>query len=195
MISAYSDLISYDGDEWENYLTQICLFDIFKDFIGLFKDRQALKQAIRYVVWCYSKNSECVILGTDWYENKKRIFDKCLLPKEYFTDLVLLENRIVVSTIQRWIDFQDSNVFANLMSLKDLMIEMRLSSNSKIIKSSGEVDYSQKYLNATYVQELGKMIEDLEQELIQNTPKLKMSVREVAIAKTKNTFGVESWAN
>lgn len=195
MISAYNDILAYESDEWEDYLTQICLIDIFKDFIVLFKDRQALKQAIRYVVWCYSKNSECVILGTDWYENKKRIFDKCLLAKEYFTDLVLLENRIVVNTIQRWIDFQDSNVFANLMSLKDLMIEMRLSSNSKILKSSGEVDYSQKYLNATYVQELGKMVDDLEQELIQNSPKLKVAAREVATAKNKNTFGVEAFAN
>jgi len=196
MITGYDELISYEEDEWEDYLNQICLIDIFKDFIKLFKDRSVLRQAIRYVVWTYSKNSDCIVLGTDWLENKKRVFDKCLLPKEYFEDLVLLQNRIVVSTIQRWIDFQDSNIWANLMSLKDLMVEMRVSSNSKIMKSSGEVDYSQKYLNATYVKDLGKMIDDLEQELIQNSPKLKEAARELSRFKShKNTIGVETFAN
>ena len=194
MINSYQSLIEYSGEEWEDYLNKICLIDIFQDLIPLFKDKSALTQAIRYIVWTYSRDSECVILGTDWFENKKRIFDKSLLPKEYFTDLVLLENRIVVKTIQRWIDLQDSNTYANLVSLKDLMVEMRMSSNSDIKKSSGEIDFSQKYLNATYVQELGKMIEDLEQELIQNNPKLKEASRELKNAKTKNTIGVESFA-
>lgn len=31
MISAYSELLSYEGDSWEDYLNKICLIDIFKD--------------------------------------------------------------------------------------------------------------------------------------------------------------------
>lgn len=196
MIHAYSDLLAYDEDDWEGYLTKICLIDVFKDLIPLFKDRLALKQAIRYIVWTYSNDSDCVILGADWLNNKKRIFEKSMLRQEYYEDIVLLDNRLVLKTVQRWIEFQDSAIFSQLTSLKELMLEMQLSSNSKIVKSSGEVDYDQKFKNACYVKDLGKMIDDLEQELIQNNPKFKEASKEITrMSKNKNTIGVESFAN
>lgn len=195
MISAYNDLINYDEDNFEDYLNTICLADIFKGLIDIFKDKAALKQAIRYIVWTYSKQSDCVIIGDDWLKNKKRIFDKSLLHQSYYEDMVLLKNRIVVATIQKWVEFQDNNVYANLISLKDLMVEMRLSSNSIIKKSNDETDYSQKYLNATYVQDLQKMIYDLEQELIQNDMKLKEGIKEIKRAsKASFSIGVEKYA-
>lgn len=195
MINPYQNIIEYDGEDWNDYLTKICLIDIFKDLIPLFKDKSALTQAIRYLAWTYSKDSDCVILGTDWFENKKRIFDKTLLPKEYFQDLVLLENRLVIKTIQRWLAFQDSATFSQLIMLKDLQQEMQESANSDIKKSSGEIDYDQKYKNACYVKDLKIMIDDLEQELIQNSPKLKFASQELSKAKAKNTIGVETFAN
>jgi len=195
MINAYSDLISYDGFDWEDYLNRICLIDIFKDLIPLFKDKEALTQGIRYIVWTYSKQSDCITLGTDWYENKKRIFDKTLLPSTYFQDLVDLENSIIIKTIQRWLEFQDSATFSQLMMLKDLQLEMQQSANSNIKKANLEIDYDQKFKNAKYVNDLKGMIEDLEQELIQNSPKLKAAVQELgAKSKAKNTIGVETFA-
>lgn len=195
MVNAYSELISYDGFDWEDYLNRICLIDIFKDLIPLFKDKEALTQAIKFIVMCYSKDSDCVILGTDWVQNKKRIFDKVLLQKEYYEDLVLLENRIIVKTIQNWLSFQDSAVYSQLIMLKDLQQEMQDSANSSIKKANLEIDYDQKFKNAKYVQELGKMIDDLEQELIQNSPKLKAATQELNNkAKAKNTIGVETFA-
>lgn len=195
MISAFQEIVSYNGDEWEDYLGKLCIYDIFKDFINLFKDKEILRQAIRYVVYAYSKDSKAIVLGDDWLANKKRIFESTLLPDTYFEDLVLLQNRIVVKTIEKWVEFQDNKTYCNLVSLSDLMVEMRLSSNSKIIKSSGETDFDQKFKNAQYVQELQKMIDDLEQELMQNDTKLKEAVREVKTAKSKNTIGVETFAN
>ena len=194
MINAYQNIINYEEDSWEDFFTSICLIDIFKPLIDLVKDKSSLKLAIRYIVWTYSKESDHVILGDDWLKNKNRIFDKTMLAKEYYEDFVLLKNRIVVETIQRWLEFQDNNTYSNLKSLKDLMIEMRESSNSKIVKSSGEVDYSQKYLNATYVKELQKMISDLESELIQNDMKLKDGIREMKRAKNNSSIGIERYA-
>lgn len=197
MINAYSDILAYDGEDWNDYLTKICLIDIFKDLIPLFKDKQALTQGIRYIVWAYSKDSDCVILGTDWVENKKRIFDKANLQKEYYYDLVELQNRIVLKTIQRWLDFQDSSVFSQLMMLKDLQQEMQESATTDIKNAQLEINYDQKFKNAKYVNELKIMIEDLEQELIQNNAKLKIAYREISNAsnKIKNTIGVETFAN
>lgn len=196
MISIYNDIISYEGDEWEDYLNRICIIDIFKDFIPRFKDKALLTQAIRYVVWTYSKQSDCVILGDDWLLNKKRIFDRTLLPDEYYEDLVLLQNPMVVKTIQRWIDFQDNELMTTIYSLKELMIEMRISSNSNIKNAALETNYDQKYKNANYAIELKLKIADLESELIQNDNKLKEAVREVRTAqKNKNTIGAETFAN
>lgn len=196
MISVYNDLVNYEGDNFEDYLTTLELNEIFKGLIEIFKDKSALKQAIRYIVWCYSKQSEFVILGDDWLVNKKRIFDKSFLHIDYYEDMVLLKNRIVVNTIQKWVAFQDNSVYENLCSLKDLMIEMRLSCNSKITKSDGaSVDYDQKFKNAGYVRDLQKMIDDLEQELIQNDMKLSEGIKEVKKAAKKNSFiSVEKYA-
>lgn len=195
MISAYSEILAYSGDEWEDYLTKICLIDIFKDLIPLFKDKEALTQAIRYIVMCYSKDSDCVVLGTDWVSNKKRIFDKVLIHKDYYQDLILLENGIVIKTIQRWLSFQDSAVYSQLIMLKDLQQEMQDSANSSIKKANLEIDYDQKFKNAKYVNELKIMIDDLEQELIQNNPKLKEATKELSKAKAKNTLGLEAFVN
>lgn len=194
MISAYNEIVNYSGDDWDDFFTRICIIDIFKPLLTLFKDKVALGQAIRYIVWCYSKNSDCFHLGADWYDNKKRIYAKAMLPDIYKDDLLELENSIVVKVINKWIDFQDSAVFAQLISLRELQLEMRLSCNTVIKKSSGETDYDQKFKNAQYVKELGKIIDELEQELIQNIPTLKQAARELKI-KTKNTIGVESFAN
>lgn len=196
MIIPFNELASYNGNEIKDRLDELCLTDIFDELIPLFKDDLSLSQAIKYIVLAYTKDSNCVVLGIDWLENKKRVFDKSFLHKDYYNDFVLLQNRIVVKTIQKWVNIQDSNVWSNLCSLKDLLIEMRLSCNSEIRKSSGEIDYSQKYLNATYVQDLGKMIKDLEAELIQNDPKFKEAIKEFKKVKAeKVTMGAESFAN
>lgn len=196
MISSYNDIINYDGNDFEDYLNMICLIDIFKDLINLFKDKKnELKQAIKYILWTYSKQSDYVILGDDWLVNKKRIFDKTFLPKEYYEDLVLLKNRIVIDTIQRWVDFQDDEVSATLFSLRDLMIEMRLSSNSNIKNAQDEINYDQKYKNANYSIELKQKIKDLESELIQNDMRLKEGVKEIKRAtKSSHSIGVEKYA-
>lgn len=197
MISAYHSILEYEGDQWDDFLTKICLIDIFKDLIPLFKDKLALTQGIKYIVMCYSKESDCVILGTDWYSNKKRIFDRCDLQKEYFQDLVELKNNIVLKTIQRWLDFQDSSVYSQLCMLKDLQQEMQESANRNIKNAQDEINYDQKFKNAKYVNELKIMIDDLEQELIQNNAKLKVAYKEVSSAsnRIKNTIGVETFAN
>ena len=195
MVNAYQELISFEGDNWEDYLNKICLIDIFQDLIPLFKDKSALTQAIRFIVWTYSKQSDAVVLGDDWLMNKKRIFEKTLLPKEYYSDLVLLENRIIVKVIQRWIDFQDASVWSNITAFKDLMIEMRLSANSNIKNAQQETNYDQKFRNAGYVLELEKMIKDLEQELIQKDMKLKEGISEIKQAgKNHTSVGVERYA-
>lgn len=195
MVNAYNEIISYKGNEWEDYLNKICLIDIFKELIDLYPDKATLKQVIHYILWCYSLESQSVVMGMDWLKNKNKIFDKSMVPLEHYEDLVLLKNEIVLRTIQRWINFQDSPIFSQLCMLKDLQSEMQLSANSKIVKSSGEVDYDQKFKNAEYVKDLRGMIRDCETELIANNLKLKEAYKDFSHSfnnTAKKTMGLET---
>lgn len=199
MISTYSSILSYQNDDWEEYFNRIAMIEIFKPVIEFYKDDLVkLKCVIQYILHCYSVESEKVKLGMDWQKNKQEVFEETCLPKrDLYESTVLLKNESVNETINRWLTFQDSEVHSELCMLKDLKLEMQLSANSSIRKSSGETDYDQKYKNSTYVTELRKKIRDLEAEFIQNNNKLKDAVKEFKAAKkNKSTLSaVNAFAN
>lgn len=196
MISPFHSLISYEENEWEDYLDKILLLDIFMPVIKDYQDREVLKCVIRFIAYAYSHDSDKIILGQEWKKNKQQIFEYVMVKPEKtsYEDLVLLKRKSVVDSIHNWMSFQDKDTFTQLQVLKDLRVEMQVSSLTNILKSSGEVDYDQKYRNAGYASELKKMIKDLESELIQNNQRLKDAVREVKIAKSKVTIGPESFS-
>jgi hypothetical protein len=195
MINAYQALISHEEDDWQEYLNKICLIDIFMELILNYgHDKQLLKSFIKYIAFAYSKESDKIIIGDDWEENKKRIFEAAgFEPIDSFLQAtVYLKDDIVVRAINKWLSFQDNDINAQLKSLQDLQLEMRISSNSAIKKSSGEIDFDQKYKNACYVGDLRKIINNLQDELIQSSPKLKEAYKEVKAGNKKNTKSVES---
>lgn len=196
MTEAYSEIIKFEEDGWEEFLEQICLYEIFKPVISAYQDRDTLKRVIKYIVYAYSKNSDKIILGMEWQKNKQQIFEFVLAKPivGIYEDLVLLKSEEVVSTIHKWLEFQDSDTFKQLQVLRDLRIEMQLSANGSIVKANGEQDYTQKFLNAEYAMKLKVMIKDLETELIQNDMKMKDSVREVKTVKSKVTVGPETFS-
>lgn len=195
MINAYASIISYEEDEWRDYLEKICLIDIFLDLLLNYgHDKPLFKSFMRYIVWCYSKDSDKVIISDDWETNKKRIFEAAGFEPidSYLQATVYLKDEVVVKTINKWLAWQDNDINAQLKSLQDLQLEMRISSNSDIKKSSGEIDFDQKYKNACYVGDLRKMINNLQDELIQQNPKLKEAYKEVKQSLGKrNTKSVE----
>jgi len=189
MVQPYFEIIKHEDDNWQEFLEQICLYDIFKPVIEYYKDRSTLKCVIRYIAYTYSKDSDKVLLGADWQKNKQQIFEDVMAKpvKGLYEELVLLKNPEVVETIHNWLEHQDGEVWKTLCTLKDLRVEMQLSAVSKILKPSMEVDYTQKFLNAEYADKLKVMIKNLELELIQNDGKLKEAVKEVRVQQNNNT--------
>lgn len=198
MVNGFSEIINYEGEEWDDFLNKICLIDIFKELIIKYNgDRPLLKCFMKYIVYCYSKDSNMVLIETDWLKNKKKIFDAAGFKpeKEYLDATVYLQDETVLRTIKRWVDFQDDSIYTQSTVLKDLMVEMQVSANSPIKKSSGEIDFDQKFKNACYVKDLRSMIRDCETELISNSPKLKEAYKEVSkhlSNNAKNTIGLET---
>lgn len=197
MISAFSSLISYKEDDWGEYLDRILLLSVFEDVIEAYPDKQRLKSVIRYIAYTYSVESDKIHIGVDWHQNKSDIYEFICAQqnKGLFDDLVNLQHPAVIRSVHKWLDWQNSDTHKTLCSLKDLKVEMQLSCNTPIRKANGEIDFSQKFLNAGYVKELTKMIKDLESELIQNNPKLKEAVKEVQQkSKEKNHVSPASYA-
>ena len=193
MINPFHSLVTYDGSEWYDYLESISLFDIFKDLVYKYQgDPPLLKGIVRYIVWTYSKDSDKITLGTDWIENKKRVFDAAQLPpiESVLMDVVYLKDEVILLTIKKWVGFQDDDTWKELMMLKDLRSEMQLSANSALKAGNNDiVNYDQKFKNAEYSIKLALMIKDCEQKLIQNDPRFKEAAREIR-AKTKNNTSI-----
>ena len=194
MISAYNSLITYNGSEWEDYLERLSFIDIFGGLIKEFPDKGDFTCVIKYIVYAYSVESDMVVIGQDWDKTKKKIFEKVMArPKEdMYRALVHLQNDKVLKAIEKWLQYQNNEVWETLQTAQDLRAEMKLSCLTPIKKSSGELDFDQKHKNLMYCIELRKTIKELESELIQNSVTLKEAVKEIREVKQKKSFGLET---
>lgn len=195
MTEVYTALITYGQDDWEDYLERLTVFDVFKDLLDEYTDRDIFKSVVRYILAAYSIQSEWIITSTDWKTNKKKIFEGiCVQPVvNLYEDLILLRNDTVRETVHKWMEWQDNDTFTQLQILKDLKAEMQLSCLSDIKTPSNEINYDQKFKNAKYVGELSAMIKALEAALMQNDEKFKEAIKEIK-PKGKQTLGVEHFA-
>lgn len=194
MINSQHELISYEGWEWDDFLSKMDLIWVFKTVLNGFPDNTIRRGIIRYIVWAYSRTSDRVIMDMEWGKNKLRIFEDTDLPKEYKELTVGLKSEAILTAIEKWVEYQDEDVFSQILSLKDLRLEMQRTSVGAIRKSSGEIDFDQKFKNANYVSQLRDMIKNLESELVQHDPKMKNAVKEVKLTKNKFMVGPEKFA-
>lgn len=200
MINAYSQIVSYEEDNFQDFLDRLELIDIFMPVIKAYSDKQIAKAVIKYIVYCYSVNSEKVTQGDDWGRNKKRIFESCMFPPvsapiNYYNDMVHLQSEAVVASARKWIDFQDNDTFAELMMLKDLRFQLMVSATADIKNAAMEINYEQKHKNALHVVELNEIIKNTEARLLQNIPTFKGQSKEVHSAFSKQgkaTLSIES---
>lgn len=203
MISAYNSIITYDKGDWQSFLEQIGVDDVFNPLFKTFPEseqfpvvlRNNISIVIKYIVKTYSIESDMIVIGADWQKTKKKIFESVSgEPKrECYEALVLLKSDTVINLINRWLEYRDQDQFTQIQMLKDLQVEMRITSISPIKKASGELDYDQKFKNAQYSIDLKKMIKDSESELIQNSIQLKDAIKEFRETRQKSSFGLETF--
>lgn len=195
MVNPYIALTSYEGSEWGKFLDQMGLLKVFEGVLMNFCHPDSTRKIIRYIVWTYSVNSDRQVAGMDWENNKRNNFNQAGLPGDFWEKIGLLKDLDVRRTVHRWLDFQDEPLFKQLQTLRDLKMEMQLSSVGIISKSNGEIDYDQKFKNANYSVDLDKMIQQLENQSIQNNPNLKDAMRELQYKKRNPTTGPEAYAH
>lgn len=189
MVNPVQSITEYNGDDFAEYLEVLQLIDIFEELIKQYaNDKPLLKQITKYIVWTYSLNSEKVIIGMDWEENKKKIYEYVMLPPTLYSEIVDLQEEVIVRTIDKWLVHQDKETYTEFCKLRDLKLYMQKS------YSDASVDANQRFKNAGYSKELTLMIKDLQNELIQSSQRLSKASAEIKNAKRKNTMGPEKFA-
>ena len=213
MINAYDEINRYSGTDWDDFLERASLLSIFEPVLERYKDAGLRKSIITFIARVYTRTSPHIVEGMEWTSNKKKVFESLLIHQDIFHELVRFENKKALTdiydseeyaekekdidalklSINRWLNFQNSDTFVMLCVMRDVKIEMQVSATGKIRKSGGEIDYDQKFKNTQHALQLRTMISDLEKELIENDDRLKEGVRELRKeTKKSDTFSIES---
>lgn len=187
MTNIYYDIVNYENDDFEEYLRRILIYDVFKNIIEEYADTIIAKKVIRYILYAYSMDSEMLSPnGNNWSKVSEQILEVVGLPIELYDDVLLLQNQSVLLTIQRWLQYQNNEMFTNYITYRDLRREMLASSLSKIKAASDEINYEQKMKNAIHAGTLLQMMNEAMESFIQNHPKLKASAETLNRANNKN---------
>jgi hypothetical protein len=196
MINPYKSVLTYEGDNFEDYLTKIHLIDIFMPVIKAFPEKHIYKAIINFIVWGYSIDSEMLsAAGNSWSKVSPEIFNKTGLSDQFYEDVCLIKSPEIQTSIQKWLQFQNDENFTQFVTYRDLRRQFLHLSLSEMKKNTGEIDIKAKMDAAVYSKDLYKMMEDAKQAFIQNSPKLKASIDALNKAvKTSNTVGPQTFA-
>lgn len=195
MIHPYQKIVSYEGDNFDDYLNSLYLLEIFREVIDEFgqQGNNVIKGIIKYIVYGYSVDSEMLNTTEDFAKVKKRIFKESMLPDSLWGEVAELKSDGVINTIQKWLQYQNDTNWVQYITFRDLRRQMLNYSLQELKKSSGEIDINAKMDAAKYSKELLEMMKDALQTFIQNNIKLKDSIKDFTQnSKGKsNVFGAE----
>lgn len=198
MVNAYSAIINYsnEDDAFDEFLKKKYLFEIFKGLLIEFPDVKIFTGVVKYILWAFSLESDMLIMNGETFDKtSQRIFKKTGLPERLYDDVALLKSESVQYTIEEWLKFQNHEEFTNYCNYRELRREMLSSSIGSILKSTGEQDFEQKMKNAIHAQELLEMMKESLAKYVQNSPKLKNSIKAFGVTVNRNTATVEDFLN
>lgn len=208
MINSFQEITIFSGDDFRDHLGQISLESIFDPVMKEYNyDPAFCVKVIKFIAYSNSIESNKISVGGDRRKELHKIFRDLDMPhngvdpaffnveRNYYEEIVMLGNDSVVESIIRWLKHKDNRQLEFLFTLQNAYVQHQAASLKEIRKSSGEVDYDQKYKCIGYMMELKKKIKDAEAELQQHDPKLKEAYEEVKQAAQKSqSTGVEKFA-
>jgi len=198
MINALVSIVSYNGDDFGEYLDKIHLSDIFGPLLLDEKVGPYASSIAKYIVWGYGMDSDMLSTeGYNWGKLSQLIFTKAKLPADLFEDVVELKNDAVIDAIQNFLDYQNDENWVQYCTYRDLRAQMLKSAVGSILNASEETNYEQKMKNAIHSRDLLSLMNVAKETFIQNHGKLKGSVEafnRVVQNKEKTTRSVAHYA-
>jgi hypothetical protein len=197
LVNIYSDIVLYDGVNFQDHLKRLNVFHIFEPIFEskVFEDNTLHIKVIQYIVFSHSIESTKISVGGDRRKELNRIFKDLGIDDEYYSAVVMLENKEVLKCVQDWMKHQDNRQIEYLFTLQNAYAQQQKASLEMLKKSDGiNVDYNQKMDCILHMTDLKKMIKEAESELQQSDPKMKEAYQEVKKAVNKNTISIENFA-
>lgn len=198
MISTFKQITSFEGDNFNEYLRRLRIYEIFKDIFEEYGDNSICVGIIKFILYAYSVESDLLsVNGNTWNKLSESIFKITGLPDDLHDDVVLLKNNSIQLAIQRFLRLQDDENWVQYITYRDLRGQMLTSALSDIKTANGtEVNYEQKMKNAIHSQTLLEMMSQAKEVFIQNHPKLRESVEAFnkSAEKQKVTRSVGNYA-
>jgi hypothetical protein len=194
MINLYSEIVDYDGVNFQNHLERIGAMIVFEPIIKEYEDNLLQVKVAKYIAFTHSIESPKLSVGGDRRKEVAAVFKELSIEDEYYQDLILLKNKNVLKSVQLWMEKKDNRQFEYLLTLQNAYVQQQTASLDMLRKGDTlNIDYDQKFKCIEYMTDLKKMIKDAESELQQNDPKLKEAQKEVRKA-TKFVLGPENFA-
>ncbi|MBK7377368.1 MAG: hypothetical protein IPJ02_17990 [Chitinophagaceae bacterium] len=101
MINPVISISTFKGENFENYLQQVDLWDIFGFLVNDEDINPYASSVAKYIVWGYGIDSDMLSTdGYNWGKIKPIIFAKANLPEELYGAVVELKNKSVIDSIQ-----------------------------------------------------------------------------------------------
>jgi len=193
MKSAYQVLTTYTGD-FEEMLTKMMLFDIFKPIIEAFEPVTA-KKLIRYIAFLYSKDSNLILAKEDLKRKKIRCAKQADLPDELYANAVFLvpNNEMdavpaIIRTVAiKYLDYQDEPNNKDLKSLEDLYDEMV---EKSAMQPQSASDYDLKFKCREYANKIRQWIDDLRHKMKEEDTQVRAMRQELKEKAHRNTMVV-----
>lgn len=206
MVHIYGSLINYESDDsFEDYLKKLHIISIFEGVFLAFPEH-AIK-IVKFILYAYSIESEMLATqGGTWEKTVKKIYSKIGLNADSVDIGMILSNEKVRVSIQRFLQFQDEENFTQWCTYRDLRRQFLEAALFPLPKYQGvEAKDSEAYARmksmidakmsaAENSRDLLKMMEDAKAAFIQNSDKLKDSVKAFHNnGKKNNTTSVEDF--
>ncbi len=202
MIQPFLALTKNTDEDFEEYLRNIYLYDIFKSLLEEFPDKELFKGVVKFIAFGFSIDSDMLTSqGNTWGSVADVIYEKTDLPDDRdkldgtYQAVCKLQSPVVLDVIERWLRYQNDENWTQYIHYRDLRRQFLSLSLSNMRKSTMEVDIEAKMKAAIYSKDLLKMMEDARESFIQNHPKLRGSVDAMnKSVQNKNARSVGSYA-
>jgi len=186
-----------DANQCLLILTRIDRVEMFEDVMEKYDNWWPV---IKWIICCFSFESDLLELGNDWDENKRKVAELCEVKTNddkddmYLDNIVNLKDEPIWRTVEAYLNYQGSREFKHLIVLRQLY-ERMLSSTF-----DDNVDYDQQYKNSVYAKKLWDDIGEYEQAVRQKFGNGFMGVKAkarkvVEERKTASGLSIEEFAS
>lgn len=157
--------LDYEPDKLFEFLDSVApgVFEgIWSDYDFSIENK---KKILKYIIYCYSKESPSPVLGASSDAVKNNIAEFVGIPDYHRAAVLLLDSKSVRTTVLRYLDFQSDRDFRHLENLKMRYDTLMSASVEDMKDEDGKTDYKMLVQSAQLSNQLWEEIQTTEDKI------------------------------